>query len=211
MTRAQLQSVVEALLVLGLIEAALWSEGRRRIDWGLAALAVVIAISLYRHDLWPRLGLGTRGLARSLWIVPAGVALSGSILLAGHLAGTLHGLHSPRVWYISAAGYVLWALQQQYLLQSFFYTRFESLLGDGWRAVAAAALLFAFCHIPNPVLMGTTFLMALAFCLLFRRYRNIYVLAIAHAMLGLALSAAVPEVVVRHMRVGIGYLHYIGR
>jgi len=51
----------------------------------------------------------------------------------------------------------------------------------------------------------------LAFCELFRRYRNIYTLAIAQAILGMCLAAAVPDAWHHHMRVGIGYLSWIGR
>ena len=56
-----------------------------------------------------------------------------------------------------------------------------------------------------------TQLMAVAFCVLFRYYRNIYALALAHAMFGLWVASTIPESVIRHMRVGIGYLHYIRR
>ncbi len=211
-SRRKLQSLIETLVVFGLIEAALWTWSRAlQADIILATMAVVIAISLYRRDLWPRLGLGRPGLAGSLWIIPAAMAIAAVILGIGYGTGALHVLYTPRLFWVAIAGYALWAFQQQYLLQSFFYTRFESLLGNDWRAVLAAALLFSFCHIPNPILMATTFAMAVVFCLLFRHYRNIYALAVAHAMFGLSLSASVSENAIRHMRVGIGYLHYISR
>jgi membrane protease YdiL (CAAX protease family) len=206
----KLLSVFEIIAVYGIIEAALWTEGVPSRQWILLALAVVIVIGLYRRDLWPRLGLGRRGLAESLWIIPGATALSCGILSVAYLEGTIHMPFPPQVRYVAVAGYLLWAMQQQYLLQSFFLTRFESLLG-GWSAVLAATLLFSFAHVPNPILMLATFAMALVFCALFRVYRNIYALAVAHAMLGLSLSAAVPETATRHMRVGIGYLHYISR
>ncbi len=202
------RSIAEIALVYGMIEAALWTEGPWRYRISILALLVVVAIGLLRRDLWPKLGLGWRGLMASLWLVPAAAALAGGILLAGHEA---HTLHSPygRFWYVAAAGYAIWALEQQYLLQSFFLVRFESLLGDGWQALTAAVFLFCFAHIPNPILMAGTLLMAIIFCALFRHYRNIYALAVAHAMFGLSVAAVFPEAVLRHMRVGIGYLHYI--
>ena len=204
------RSILEIVLVYGIIEAALWTEGPWRYRISVLALFVVIAIGILRRDLWPRLGLGRRGLAASLWIVPAAAALSGGILLAGY---TGHTLHSPygRFWYVAVASYVLWALQQQYLLQSFFLVRLESLMGDGWGGLLGAVLLFCFAHVPNPILMAGTLLMAAIFCVLFRYYRNIYALAVAHAMFGLSVAATIPESVIRHMRVGIGYLHYIRR
>jgi hypothetical protein len=204
------RSILEIVLVYGMIEAALWSEGPWRFRIAILTLLLVIAIGLLRRDLWPKLGLGWRGLTASLWLVPASAVLAGGILLVGHEA---HTLHSPygRFWYIAAAGYSIWALEQQYLLQSFFLVRFESLLGDNWLALAAAVSLFCFAHVPNPILMAGTLLMAVVFCLLFRSYRNIYALALAHAMFGLSVAATFPESVIRHMRVGIGYLHYVKR
>ena len=204
------RSALEIVLVYGIIEAALWTEGPWRYRISLLALLVVFILGVARRDLWPKLGLGRRGLWESLWIIPAAAAIAGAILLAGYVA---HTLHSPygRFWYIAAAGYALWAFQQEYLLQSFFLTRFESLLRDGWKATLAAIFLFAFAHIPNLVLTAATVLMAAVFCALFRRYRNLYALAAAHAMFGLSVAAVMPEWVVRHMRVGIGYLTYVRR
>ncbi len=204
------RSLLEIVLVYGIIEVALWTEGLWRYRISALTLLVVVALGIQRRELWPKLGLGRRGLAASLWIVPAAAALSGAMLLASRAA---HTLHSPygRFWYVAAVAYALWALQQQYLLQSFFLVRFEALLGEGWKSLLAAVLLFCFAHFPNPILMAGTLLMAALFCALFRHYRNIYALALAHAMLGLSLAAAIPESVIRHMRVGIGYLHYVKR
>jgi hypothetical protein len=43
---------------------------------------------------------------------------------------------------------------------------------------------------------------------MFRRYRSIYSLAIVHAMLGVTIALTVPDSLLHHMRVGIGYLRY---
>lgn len=193
----------------GIIEAALWTEGPWRYGFSLLALLVVVGIGILRRDLWPRLGLGHRGLAASLWVVPAAAALAGAIVLAGYFAHTLHSPYGN--WPVAVTGYALWALQQEYLLQSFFLVRLEYLLGDGRMSFLAAVALFSVAHIPNPVLMAATALMAAVFCALFRRYRNLYALAAAHAMFGLSVGLAMPDWMVRHMHVGIGYLHYVRR
>src|SRR5262249_61042645 len=85
--------------------------------------------------------------------------------------------------------------------------RFESLLGNGRKAVLACAILFAIVHIPNPVLTVATFAGGLLFCEVFRRYRNIYAIGIAHALLGIALAVSFPSALHHDMRVGIGFLH----
>jgi hypothetical protein len=43
---------------------------------------------------------------------------------------------------------------------------------------------------------------------MFRRYRSIYPLGIVHAMLGLTIAMIMPDSLLHHMRVGIGYLRY---
>ena len=102
-------------------------------------------------------------------------------------------------------GYVIWALMQEFILQSFFFTRFEELYG-GSAAVWIAATLFAFAHLPSPVLTTATLIGALFFCEMYRRYRSIYFLGIVHAMLGLTIAIVTPNSVLHHMKVGVGYL-----
>ena len=104
-------------------------------------------------------------------------------------------------------GYALWALIQEFILQSFFFTRFEELFG-GAAAVWIAATLFATAHLPSPVLTAGTLIGALFFCEMFRRYRSIYLLGVVHAMLGLTIAMTMPDSVLHHMRVGMGYLRY---
>jgi membrane protease YdiL (CAAX protease family) len=87
----------------------------------------------------------------------------------------------------------------------------EDLLGDSQRALWCTTALFFLAHVPNPVLMAGTLAAALFFVSLFRRYRNIYPLGIAHALLGLSLAVTVPDAWLRHMRVGISYWHFIAR
>ncbi len=107
----------------------------------------------------------------------------------------------------SAWGYIIWAMLQEFLLQSFFFNRCEELYGSA-PAVWMASTLFAAAHLPNPVLTTAALIGALFFCEMFRRYRSIYVLGIVHAMLGLTLAILMPDSVLHHMRVGIGYLRY---
>ncbi len=92
-------------------------------------------------------------------------------------------------------------------MQSFFYVRLESLLGSR-RALWAAAFLFGVPHLPSPVLTLLSFVGGWLFCELFRRYRNIFPLGVVHAMLGLTIAASLPDSLLHHMRVGLGYIVY---
>ena len=195
----------------GLLEATLWTEGHTQRIFALATAAWIVVATLLNRRSLRELGLGTRGFVNSLIAIPVALAAATVIVLIGWKAGALHGLFgtSPPLWHSSA--YAIWALMQQFILNSFFFLNLEELLGDSKRALWGAAALFCCAHIPNPVLMAGTLLSAVFFVSLFRRYRNLYPLGIAHAMLGLSLAVTVPDAWMRHMRVGVSYLHSMAR
>jgi membrane protease YdiL (CAAX protease family) len=82
------------------------------------------------------------------------------------------------------------------------------LLPDAKLAAVVAAAIFAVAHLPNPILVPVTLFWGFAACLLFVNYRNLYTLAMAHAILGITLGLTVPGPVDHNMRVGLGYLTY---
>jgi len=194
----------------GFLLLALWSEGDLRWVWAVALALWILGVTVYDRPSRRQLGLGGTGFLGSLWIVGAAAAAGAAMLFGAHLAGTLHPYVLRRTLSAAASGYLIWTFQQQFMLQSFFFLRLERLLGSR-KAVWAAAGLFALAHVPNPVLVPATLAAGLAFCELFRRHRSIYTLAIAQAILGMCLAAAVPETLHHHMRVGIGYLSWIAR
>ncbi len=97
---------------------------------------------------------------------------------------------------------------QQILLQDVFLRRLQRLLPSAGLAAFATAIIFSIAHLPSPVLTVVTFVFGLAACLVFLRYRNLYPLAIAHAILGVTIAITLPNSVIRNMRVGLGYIHY---
>ena len=200
----------EVVVGYGLLEAALWSEGELRWVWTAAVVLWIAGVTAYHRPTLRQLGLGWTGFVRSLWAVGLAAVVGAAMLLGARLAGTLHVYPLHRTLLAIAGGYLVWTLQQEFLLQSFFFLRLEQLLGSR-KAVWAAAGLFALAHFPNPVLLPATLVAGLAFCELFRRYRNIYTLAVAQAILGMCLAAAVPDALHHHMHVGIGYLGWVPR
>jgi membrane protease YdiL (CAAX protease family) len=201
--------ILQIVLVYGLIEVALWTR--------IGAINTVMIILATLCILWfafrgrftlREMGLGVPPLAGSAWIVAGGIVLAAMVpLLAavlGENAPPRHPLPLHQAWL-----YAVWALQQEFVLESFFFVRMETLLGSKW-AVPATALLFATAHIPNPVLVFTTLLGGVFFCEMFRRYRTILPLGLVHAMLGLIVAASFSDAVLHHMRVGIGYLRFHG-
>jgi len=206
-TPYSLGPVWEVVVGYSLIEAALWSAGDLHRAWSMAAVVWIVGLIVYRAQSLRELGLDWTAPLHSLWVIPAAAMISGAMLFGGHLAGTLHPYVVNRGFFSAALGYLFWAVQQELMLQAFFFNRLERALGSG-KAVWVAAGLFALAHLPNPVLAPATLIGGLVFCKLFRRYRNIYTLAVAQTILGICLAAAVPNTVHHHMRVGIGYLTF---
>ncbi|HEU5451442.1 MAG TPA: CPBP family intramembrane glutamic endopeptidase [Terriglobales bacterium] len=206
MTRARTWLVL--LVGYGLILVAVWTEGRTQLIWDAAAAAWIAAAVITEGRPLRELGLGIGGLVPALRTVAIALLAVGIIVLAGWDGGTLRPLYGSRPPGIHSFGYAIWALMQQVILNSFFYRGFERLLGNNRKAVAMTCLLFAGAHVPNPFLVPATLVGGWFFVEMFRRYRNLYPIAVAHAMLGIAIAMAVPDAIVHHMRVGIGYLHF---
>jgi len=201
------------IIVYGLIECALWSRPLALRDrWALAAavaivLSIVIDVVRSGRPAFRRLGLGPPAiLGASLVLLITALAAIFLVATARRAGGDVpvNGIWPTfGQWW----AYGLWALLQEFILQSFFFTRCEDLFG-GAAAVWVAATLFAAAHLPNPLLTTFTFVAALFFCEMFRRYRSIYPIAVAHALLGLTVALTMPGSLLHHMRVGIGYLRY---
>jgi hypothetical protein len=196
---------LQLLLLYAALEGALWSSGTLRVVFALSAAGLAVLAVLWERRFWPVLGLAPGSIRRGLWFAPVGAGVAGLILLGAWGAHTLHvSPDSGPVW-LRVGEYLLWALVQQFILQSCLFLRLEVLLGQGFGAVAVSALLFCIAHVPNPVLMPVTLVGGLLLCELFRRYRTVYVLALAHALVALSLAISVPQSLLHHMRVGIAY------
>jgi membrane protease YdiL (CAAX protease family) len=188
------------------IECAVWAARLSvRSRWSLAAGAVVLVFSIVDRPSVRRLGLGLPSAMGSGLVLGLGLAGAALMLLLTHWAGGTIPANPLFPNMHMAWQYMIWALIQEYILQSFFYTRFEELFGSS-RAVWVTATLFAAVHLPNVILMTFTLIAGLFFCEMFRRSRSIYLLGLVHALLGLTLSAAVPTDLLYHLRVGIGFL-----
>jgi len=129
-------------------------------------------------------------------------------MLVAKRIGTLHPLYTADFKHV--AGYVLWTLHQQFLLNDLFMPRLTRLLPSESAAIGLAAVLFATAHLPNLPLTAATLIWGAISCALFRRYRNLYALGLAQGLLGLCFAICVPDALHHHLRVGLGYLRYRG-
>jgi len=191
-----------------LIEVVLWTpRGRAQSAAMLLATVCLLLFTGFGHYSARELGLRLPSLKGAAWILTSGLIAAAGIVAGAGLMGENFPANTTWPTVNGAWQYAIWGMVQQFILQSFFYVRLESVLGSS-RAVLATAFLFSAAHIPSPVLTVATLLGALFFCEMFRRYRSIYPLGIVHAMLGLAMAASFPDTLLRHMRVGLGYLHF---
>jgi hypothetical protein len=169
-------------------------------------LLACTALAAWRRGL-PRFRLPS--LKAWALMISSGLLIAGALMLLAAAAGTLHGLFGAREPLRHAGGYIIWAIVQQYIQQTFFFTRFEQVTRNGILAGLLAALLFGVAHLPNPVLAPVTFLGGWLLSELFRRYRSVLPLGIGHGLVGLAIALSVPDHIQHHMRVGLGYLRYV--
>lgn len=203
--QASSRDLPELVIGFAAILAVLWLPTREQLFFGPIALLAPLGVVLSRRPTLDDLGLGWRGLVRSLWILPAATVLAFVSVLVAKQIGTFHELYRPELSHVW--GYVLWTLYQQFLLQDYFMPRLERLFTSN-HAIMAAAVLFAVAHLPNLSLVVATLVWGAASCYLFHRYHNLWALGLAQGLLGLCFSVVVPDAMHHHMRVGLGYLHY---
>src|SRR5579872_2936145 len=109
----------QIVLIYGLIEGALWTPvGVVNGIFILSAAACVLGFVLRGTFSWQQMGVSRASAAAWGWIALGGMVLAASVPLLSHLvpnnAGPGHVLPLGQ-----AAMYALWALVQQFILQSF--------------------------------------------------------------------------------------------
>ena len=207
-TRSRRRDWIEIAAAYGLITAVIWSpRPLQRVLWIVAVIGV--ALIVWRSFAgWTAMGLRRQNFVRSLWVAGAALVPAAAAIV---VATRMHTLLLPdgTLAFVGAyLAYAVWTGVQQFLLQGFFLLRFERVIPSPWMAALAAAGLFAAAHLPNPILTPITLLWGVASCLLFLRYRNLYPLMLAHAILGITVAMTIPGHVDHNMRVGLSYLTY---
>lgn len=208
-TRSRARIIFELGFTYGLIMAVIWTPRPwQKVLWWFAAAAVLVTAGLSFKGM-KAMGLRWDNFLRSLWVVGAALLLAA---IAAVVAVQFNTLRLPNGgvigFFMTYCAYALWACIQQLLLQAFFLPRFLGLTKRSGVAAALAAGIFALAHLPNPILAPVTLVWGFAACLLFLRYRNLYPLALAHAIFGITIAITIPGPVDHNMRVGLGYLTY---
>jgi Type II CAAX prenyl endopeptidase Rce1-like len=202
------RALAELVAGYGLILVVIWTPRPWQRWFYIAALLWVLAATCLSFEGWKTMGLRAGGMLRSLWVVGAALAVAGLAVLAAERLGTLNMPHGASLFIRTFWGYAIWSFLQQFLLQDFVLLRLLRLLPSKRAAAVSAAGLFALAHLPNPVLTTVTVAWGVAACWLFLKYRNVFTLGMAHAILGVCVAIVVPGRMDHNMRVGLGYLRY---
>lgn len=197
--------LLEPLSVFGGILGYIWSL-RFRHPWSWVALIGFVVLShVVRRERPPALGFRVARLGDCLRTFgPALLAVALVLAAAGVELGTVRPIGLERA--VSAfALYLPWGLFQQYLMNGYFLKRLDAALSPRAADIATAAL-FSVVHTPNWFLMLVTPLAGYGAIRIYRRYLNLYFLAVAHAMIGFLLFMTVPDAISHHLNIGPGSL-----
>lgn len=197
-------SVLEALVVFAGIMAFIWKLRFTHPWFSLSVIALILVSHLAHRERAQSLGFRAADFGHCLRrFGPLVIGLALFMLTAGLLLGTIRPIGlEPAIR--SFALYLPWGLFQQYLLNGYFLKRFDMAFSQK-AAAMLASLLFGAAHSPNWFLMLITPVAAWVAIRVYRRYRNLYFLGLAHATLGFLLFVAVPDSVSHHLRVGPGW------
>jgi hypothetical protein len=201
------EALCEALGLFAFVMLFIWKLHLSRPGLALLVPAFTIATHAARGEAARQLGFGWKDFRGALPVLSWVAAFAALLLAAGALAGTIRVMTPGRAaWDLGA--YVVWGFLQQYLLNAFLANRLAEYTGnsEGRLVALAAAVLFSVAHLPNWFLMVVTFGGGYLSVRVYQRFRSLYVLGIAHAMIAFSLFLAVPDSISGRFHVGPRYL-----
>ena len=190
-------AAVEVLMIFATVMVAIWLTPERESSYrlwhslGCSVILVWIFISWkWREDTLTSVGLLPRNFdtAKPLFCWSAAALM---IMLIAALSIDRRFYEKPEFSekvFRQFRSYLGWAVFQQVVLQGYFTNRLFRWLENKKIAAVAAGLMFGLAHLPNPVLAPATALMGGLLAYYFLQSRNVYIIALIHAILGTAVK-----------------------
>jgi CAAX prenyl protease-like protein len=197
-------AILEPVSIFAMIMAYIWSL-RFACHWlWLGILGLMLVSHVWHREDAPHLGFRLGNLRACLVeFAPALAFFALAMLAAGLLLQTTRPIRFDQA-FLSWAAYLPWGIFQQYILNGYFLTRFDALVSRRAAPVIAASM-FCGAHTPNWFLMAVTLLLGYCCAVLYRRYKNLYFLGLAHGTVGFLLYLVVPDSISHHLAVGPGW------
>jgi Type II CAAX prenyl endopeptidase Rce1-like len=193
-------ALLEPLGVFAMIVAYIWRwRYRHPLSW-IVILGFVLVSHALRRETPASLGFRVANLKSALAaIAPAVLTVALALLAIGAIFHTIRPVELKSAC-SSLALYCVWGLFQQYLLNGYFLNRFVKV--SPAYAPLIAAIAFSGIHTPNWFLIMVTFFAGFACAKIYLKFRNLYVLGLAHGVIGFLLYLCVPDTISHHLYVG---------
>jgi hypothetical protein len=202
--RSQKLIIVEAAAAFALIMLYIWRLRFTAPRAWVLILGFFVLSHILRGERAASLGFRMGDFRECLrTLAPALLLLTLSLMAAGVLLETIRPV-SPEYGFMCLLAYCPWGIFQQYLLNGYTANRLLA-VSPARHVPLLAAALFAGAHLPNWFLMPVTFVTGYYSTKIFMRYRNLYFLGLAHALIGTALFIVIPDSISHHLKVGPGF------
>jgi len=194
----------EIFLIFTFIMAQIWIIPRSGILVAITLLFLIISWR-YHKDTLKTVGLLPEDFSQAkpifIWVL-----VSVAIMVVIALFINPNFWEQPTFWKDANRQfrrYIGWAVFQQLLLHGYFTNRLQIVFKKPLSASIAAGVLFSLAHLPNPVLAIGTLVFGGASSYFFLKSRNLYILALAHAILGTAVKYLIAAPLLDHpLRIG---------
>ena len=201
----EITSVVVSALIAEWFILAFFGPAARWMVLAPASLALVLMICSHRAYGEDAKQLGFRFdnllAALRLLLLPTVSAVVVILVVAWFTSGRL----TPKPLNARLLLLPMWALFQQYALQSYINRRAQIVLGQGTLSILLVALIFALLHLPNPLLTLLTLVGGVIWAYVYQRQPNVFALAVSHSVASAAVGLFVPVDAVHGLRVGFKY------